>query len=192
MDDFAAIERSWSGGGGREKLGNRRRGEMRWLVLLAVAGCTADGPARDGAAPDQADQRDLAVAHDLAGDMTKCTAACGCPGQECCGGVYGTCAIAGTGCLFVGAGFSCQPCGELGEPCCPAMPGFAPTCAQGDECLNSSKCSGASQQDQATVGCFNCDVLGCGNMAGAPCCQYQPDGMSCLQQGLSCSSGHCQ
>jgi len=56
-------------------------------------------------------------------------------------------------------------------------------------CLESNKCTKQSG-DQATIGCFNCDVQGCG-LVGNACCNYQPNGIKCFQMG-NCVNNKCQ
>jgi hypothetical protein len=69
---------------------------------------------------------------------------CGGPGQACCA-TPPYCTATGYICLSGDLGNRCEPCGDIGEPCCPSQPP-QPTCK------NNYFCNGINICELAPVG----------------------------------------
>lgn len=84
-------------------------------------------------------------------EVTRCDGRCGEVGIACCPG--GTCYDGISTC----DGTTCQPCGDLAQPCCNEL-----VCSEGGDC------DGCRGEDAACDGSI-CTLCG---MDGAPCCEF--------------------
>ncbi|MES1209956.1 MAG: hypothetical protein ABUS79_28805 [Pseudomonadota bacterium] len=90
-------------------------------------------------------------------------------GAACCGGNGGTCdsGLACTAPMTGGGADSCQPCGAVGQRCCPNMGGGGlGTCGTGAQCAGAGIGGGATCQACGASGQACC---GTGTVANRTC-----------------------